>query len=217
MPSLRRFRAALEQAMAGQIDSRPFVCAGSPYECKIFIVGFNPATTLSEPFWNFWNDLTGFDKERWLATYKQERSRQPLKPGRTRRAVVSNTRQRIEWIVFEAVPAKVLETNVYGKPTSSECGLRADDKNTDVFDFLLSEINPRAILLHGKEARDIFENRYGCRLKSGTFADILPNPCTIDEKAVDIIALPHLSRGCSRDAAEAIGKALKAIMFMNNR
>jgi len=217
MSSLHKFRTALERTMTGQIDSRPFVCSGSPYECKIFIVGFNPATTTSEPFWTFWNDATGFDKERWFKHYKLERSRQPLKPGKTRRAAVSNTRKIIDYIVSEVRPAKVLETNVYGKPTSSERELSASRKTIDVFDFLLSEINPGTILLHGKEARDIFANKYNCHLKLGTFADIFSNPCTINENTVDIIALPHLSRGCSRAAAEAIGQALKIACARDNR
>jgi hypothetical protein len=40
---------------------RPFLCDGNPYDCEAFIVGINPASSVS--FWSFWNDETGFDKK----------------------------------------------------------------------------------------------------------------------------------------------------------
>jgi hypothetical protein len=88
---------------------RPFVCEGSPLDCQIFIVGFNPATT-NVSFWDFWRLPYGFDKKAWLPMYESEREEQ----GKKRQ---SSTRKRIERIVEAAWPLKCLETNIHAVPS----------------------------------------------------------------------------------------------------
>ena len=78
------------------------------------IVGINPATSMSADFWQFWRSDYGFDKAAWFETYLQDRKLQPMKPGKTRRNSVSNTRRVIDWLLEEASPVLCLETNHHG-------------------------------------------------------------------------------------------------------
>ena len=166
---LRLFRDRLENLMGGRDDLRPFVCDGSPYECTAFVVGINPASRGS--FWPFWNDDAGFDRSAWLCAYKAQRGAEPLMPGRIRRQSLSSTRQRIDWIVAAAESVKILETNLYGLPTPAASDLGPEHRDATVFEFLLSEIKPHVLLLHGKEVRPHFERRFGCH-RTGEFPKV---------------------------------------------
>ncbi|MDE0041636.1 MAG: hypothetical protein OXT74_06350, partial [Candidatus Poribacteria bacterium] len=140
---------------------RPFVCEGSPFECEAFIVGFNPASEMSVDFWNFWSDSHGFDKCSWFEAYKAERRNRPLKPGKTRRNEISNTRRVIQWVIDEANPTKCLETNIYAKPSESKPDLKRllktmslEERNriTAPFDYLLHQITPKLVVAHDEDA-----------------------------------------------------------------
>jgi hypothetical protein len=99
MSDLNRFEEGLA-ALIGQpgqsTDLRPFVCDGSPLDCEVFIVGFNPATPMSLGFWEFWRRGRGFDKVSWLDAYIKDRQTRPLKPGKTRRNPISKQSTRLE-------------------------------------------------------------------------------------------------------------------------
>lgn len=101
----------LETAPPGS-GLRPFVCEGSPLECEVALVGYNPATCLDADFHGFWDGHV-FDKQRWFEAYKKERRTKPLKPGKTRRNEVSPTRKRIHFFAAGVAPYKLLETNLY--------------------------------------------------------------------------------------------------------
>jgi hypothetical protein len=125
MFDLQYFECRLIELIGRPTDLRLFVCDGSPLECRAFIVGFNPATASEKDFWTFWDPNTGFKKSEWLQNYIRERRQRPLKPGRTRRNTISSTRRVIDWIVSEASPLKILETNIYTaapvrEPTTSQ-------------------------------------------------------------------------------------------------
>jgi hypothetical protein len=108
------------------------------------------------PFSQFWNDATGFDKGLWLDCYRAHRMAEPLKEDRTRRQPISSTRQRIEWIVEAAKPARVLETNLYARATKQASDLAAEDRESEALAFMLREIAPRVLLLHGNEVGECF-------------------------------------------------------------
>src|SRR5215218_7019589 len=116
---LIEFAARLKELTRAPTRLRPFVCDGSPLDCRIFIVGFNPATSLTGDWWDFWDSSYGFRRAEWLKRYIPERATQPLKPGRTRRAPISNTRKVIDWIVDAARPVKCLETNIYSAASTT--------------------------------------------------------------------------------------------------
>lgn len=192
---LLKFRHNLASLMTDDENLRPFICDGNPYDCHIFLVGFNPATELSGTFWEHWDNKSGFDKRKWLESYKIERARRPLKPGKIRRLPVSNSRRVIEWMVSAAAPARFLETNLYSKPTPSACELPQKDRDTKIFDFLLKELNPLALVLHGTHAKHHFEQQNRIHLK-------LDEVSICDGRMV--IAVPHFSRGWSEERAVGV-------------
>lgn len=185
---LEVFERELEKRVGRPTAVRPFVCDGSPLDCRAFIVGFNPATTMDTDFWEFWRSGYGFDKAAWFEVYKKERVRKPLKPGKLRRSPVSNTRRVIDWISDAASPCKCLETNVYSRATDSANELAQEHRNTAPFDFLLEFIKPAVIVTHGKDASHFVQTRWS----SGT-----------------LICVSHFSRGWSRESARQLGAQIR--------
>lgn len=131
---------------------RPFVCDGSPLDCQAFIVGFNPASASLADFWTFWEPGIGFDKEKLFANYILERQSRPLKPGKTRRNRISNTRRVLDAVLASALPVRCLETNIYSVPSEAAIDLAPHQRSTAPIDYLLSTIKPRVIVAHGDDA-----------------------------------------------------------------
>lgn len=202
---LQQFEQDLTRIIGNPTDLRPFVCEGSPLRCTIFIVGLNPATELKRSFWDFWRADYGFNKTEWFEVYKEERRKKPLKQGKTRRNEVSNTRRVIKWMVDEAVPEPCLETNIYSKPSEETCDLEDKNRVTKPFDFLLKEIQPKVLLVHGDKAIKHIESTFRkCLIKDDIVEVNTEWGCT------KILAVPHLSRGWSRVRAQETGRRLKA-------
>jgi hypothetical protein len=185
---LRVFRERLEKMMGDSAHARPFVCDGDPYACRAFVVGINPASSV--PFWPFWDDETGFDRARWYASYLAQRN------------AVSQTRRRIAWIAEAASPFGILETNLHADPTARAAALPAARRQTGLFEFLLEEIRPRAVLLHGKPAAEYFRRAFGCRLGSDFSAT------TVNDRLIVLAASRHLYN-VSRKDADRLGFALR--------
>lgn len=200
--SLRSFRENLEARIGRNDAIRPFVCDGSPYSCEAFLVGINPASSVA--FWPFWNDKTGFCKKAWYERYLIERAAAPLTLGRTRSQLVSSTRRRIEWIVDAASPVKILETNLFSVPTPKAADLRIEDKQTSAFEYLLSEVSPSVLLLHGKAVREYVEDHCGHSLTS-CFSST-----TINGKVVKVAAVPQLFNA-SKGRAKQLGEAIRSL------
>ena len=186
---LKEFETKLEELIGRPTELRPFVCDGSPIDCNVFIVGFNPATSMECDFWEFWRSDTGFDKRAWFDAYIQDRRTRPLKPGKTRRAAVSNSRRVIEWILESAAPARCLETNIYAAPSEQITDLASEKRLTAPFDFLLSTIKPKLIIAHGTDAA---------------------RHCQSMTKNVVVWSVSHFSRGWSQSAAIDLGLKIKA-------
>ena len=146
------FSRGLVSLIGKPTDLRPFVCEGSPLACDAFLVGFNPASPMSVDFWDFWSDSNGFDKYAWIKKYKEERRNRPLKPGRTRRSELSNTRRIIEEVVQSAKPVRCLETNIYAKATEQASDLEELSRVTAPFDYLLRKVAPKLVIAHGEDA-----------------------------------------------------------------
>ncbi len=186
---LTEFERGLRDLIGKPTKARPFVCAGNPLAATIFLVGYNPATTMDADFWWFWNASTGFDKTAWFETYKRERAAQPLKPGKSFRPAVSPTRRNIETFVKSASPAVVLETNIFAVASATKPELALDDQDTAPFHYLLRSIRPKVIVAHGKEAAQVV-----ARLDTGAH----------------VISVKHLSRGWSAQAITQLGAGAAA-------
>ena len=203
--TLPNFEKHLREQLKNHDKPRPFICEGNPLNCKIFIVGINAATEMQQDFWSFWSEEAGFNKAKWLESYKAERAAQPLKKGKTRRNTVSNTRKRIDWIVDATKPVKILETNLFVKATPTAKELKAGDRRSEVFEYLLETIKPEVIFLHGKQTIKYFEKLYDIKIvkdKIGCF-EILGTK-------TKVLAKKHLSRGWSEESTKELGKELKA-------
>jgi hypothetical protein len=134
--TLKAFREQLASLMVERTE-RPFVCDGSPLEAQVFVVGLNPATTLREDFWSFWNDSAGFDRRSFDLKYGAVR---PKKSG---------NRPRIEAITRAFPRGQCLETNIYSSPTKSGPMIKANQKRTAVFEQLIAMVQPKALFIHG--------------------------------------------------------------------
>lgn len=189
MENLSAFEGDLEAVIGRPTEMRPFVCEGSPLRCRVFIVGFNPATAMTASFWDFWRPGYGFDKAAWFREYKRERSLQPLKPGKTRRNEVSNTRRVMDWVIAAVPRYACLETNIHALPSKDKRGLLFERRETAPFRFLLERIRPAVVVAHGEDA--IAETK-----RLSTDAGIIP--------------VKHFSRGWSEAAARALGAQIEA-------
>jgi hypothetical protein len=190
MQTLEEFQGRLEAAIGRPAMSRPFVCEGSPLDCRVFIVGFNPATEMSRDFWEFWTPGYGFSKSVWFDAYRAERQSRPLRAGKTRRNAVSPTRRVIDWICEAAAPTRCLETNVYSTATHDMASLEAGDRDAAIFRWLVETVNPSVIVAHGKDAGEEAE-RVSSQAK--------------------ILAVPHFSRGWSETKARELGAELRRL------
>jgi hypothetical protein len=191
---LSSFEIQLRDLLGASTTLRPFVCDGNPLTCRAFIVGTNPATSLANDFWSFWNSESGFQSELWLERYREARAVQTTATGRRKRPV-SNTRQRMEWLAAEAAPVRILETNLYATATASAAELSASHRQAHVFRWLLSTIRPKVIVAHGCEAWR-----------------------AVDELDVDaeVLKVKHLSRA-SRACAVSTGREVRHLVFDDNR
>jgi hypothetical protein len=175
---------ALRRASVVRVHYDPLCVTGSPLNCKVFIVGYNPATSSGQDFWRHWGS-TGFDRAAWMQDYLAERSTAPLEPGKTFRPKVSPSRRVIDWIL-ETACVPILETNLYARPSVDMASLT--DHDAAPFQFLVSTIGPTLIVTHGKDARQ------------GVAALGL---------SVPVIEVPHFSRGWSRAAAHDLGRQIR--------
>ncbi len=205
METMSQFSDGLKTLVSG--TGRPFVCDGNPLECRVFLVGANPATEISKSFWYFWNENAGFNKKQWLEQYIADRANTPLKPGRTRRQAISPTRRGLNWISEGASPIKCLETNVFSKPTESLAELEKGDRSTGIFQFLIREISPILVVAHGKDAREYLEAESG-----GTFLEGILSSSKVFSHDTKILCVSHLSRGWSKIKTRELGNRIKEIV-----
>jgi hypothetical protein len=197
MTDLEGFGARLKSLLQNKDKhSHPFMCDGSPIGRKVFVVGHNPATRLSEPFSSYWSDEVGCNKLKFLEDYKRQRNR------------LKGVRRRIEQIAALIGQENILDTNIYTQVSTTEALLKDRHKTTDVFEFLLSELRPRVLLAHGKPSKSFFEKR--CNLGSDR------NTALWDNIEFKLVRSRHLSR-ISNVEFDRIGEALKAhVMSVRN-
>lgn len=123
-------------------DAWPFVCEGNPYESQIFLVGINPATPIDIPFWEFWDDNYGMNMEKYLDNHKKVNEGEF---GKTRKRIMMKFRDPLE-----RNGMRILETNIWTEYAKEAESVR--NKNIDVLEFLLRELNPKIIVVHGNKA-----------------------------------------------------------------
>jgi hypothetical protein len=172
-------------------DARPFLCQGDPYDCSIFLVGLNPRTRTD--FWPYWSPAKGCAKDQWLAAY------------RAREKKIGPTRKRIE-LLFEtlAPELKCLETNLFDAWSQRLADLPKEKRSTRIFDFLLDEIRPKAILAHGRAVVEHLEKLTGQSLRLDSVQRV-----KLGGQQVVLYPRHHLSFQLSEAACRQIGVRLK--------
>lgn len=144
--NLKQFRAELEPYLPSPL-ARPFVCDGSPLECRSFIVGLNAATELKQPFDTYWSNETGFDRARFDVDYLANRTKRGNRP------------------VIEAISQQIgpcLETNVYAAPTKKARQLTDADRKFSPIKYLFNEIRPKLVFVHSNGPINFFRAATGC-------------------------------------------------------
>jgi hypothetical protein len=193
----KEFDRRLREITGEDTRVRPFICDGSPLTCELFVVGLNPATEV--PFWPFWNPERGFDKDAWYAEYLRCR----------KNGAPSPTRRRTDAAVSTVRPVRCLETNLYPTASKQFADLPQALRSTQVFDFLVLAIKPRAMLVHGAETVRHVQPR--C---SGALSKDMPQDADFGYGSVTVIGGDHLTRfwkdseirsGLSRLAASVHG------------
>lgn len=101
---------------------------------------------------------------------------------------VSRSRSRID--IFTnglASKRKVLETNIYSISTPSEKDLQSKDRQSSIFEFLVEQIKPQLLFVHGETARAFPDARYGIYGVGGQALIRLPHA------DIPAILAPHLA------------------------
>jgi hypothetical protein len=169
----------------------PFVCEGSPLMCEVFLVGLNPRS--NTPFWPYWRPPYGFHKDAWLEAYQRQEGR------------LSRTRQQLERLVQTLAPIRCLETNVFATSSRRLSDLSHDHRKTLVFDFLLSAIRPKVLLVHGRIARQHLECRAGgAALPLNEFRTV-----DLGSGSIDVLASHHLSYQMSAEDCRRLGERIR--------
>jgi hypothetical protein len=137
--TLEQFEIGLSNIVGRPSSLRPFVCEGSPFDCEVFIVGYNPATAMDGDWWRFWKAGYGFEKDRCWNEYIDQRGGE-----------ISKTRKCIEAIVADLNPVRVLEANIDARPSKQKS--EYPTPVTTPFDFLLAALTPKVVIAHGTDA-----------------------------------------------------------------
>jgi hypothetical protein len=156
---------------------RPFVSNGDPTDCRVLIVGFNPANTLKIfkdgvetpiPWCHHWKPEKGYCLAEFYADYIKgrkgmrgtdissvsERMRRVGLSGK-----ISQTRAAIECVSdqLEKNGIMTLETNLYWHPTPKASDLPAAFRKEEggaAFMSLVRNLNTLVVLCHGRATED---------------------------------------------------------------
>ena len=153
---LNQFENGLAEVIGRPSNLRPFVCEGSPLDCDVFIVGYNPATAMEGDWWRYWKAGYGFQKDRWYTDYLKARGGE-----------ASKSRKKIADFVAWLPMARVLEANIDARPSKKKS--EYPKPVTAPFDYLLKTIKPKVILAHGVDAVRHLSGWKGVRVESPHF------------------------------------------------
>jgi hypothetical protein len=151
---IEHFEITLAQCIGKPSKLRPFVCEGSPLDCDLFVVGYNPATDVPGDWWRFWESGYGFRESLWYPEYLASRDD----------GEASRTRKKIAKLVTAVPKAKALVCNIDARASRKQSDL--PKPVTKPFNTFLPLCSPKVIVAHGQEARDHLAGHprvIGCR------------------------------------------------------
>jgi hypothetical protein len=143
---LEKWTSFLEEVIPSPCYERPFVCDGLPSASIAIVIGENPATPLMKNWWDYWDEMSGFDLDVFVEHYIEERQ--------LRGKGISNTRRRLNRIRENGV--KCIETNAYQNEKPD--GVGEGVSNFALLNVLISQNeNLKAIIGHGKIAQEFLD------------------------------------------------------------
>ncbi len=176
---------------------RPFLCQGSPVDCEVFLIGHNPGVVTF--FWDFWDKKKGCDREGLLNQYIHYNNR------------LGPTRRKIQILVEVLKPYNVLDTNIFHIYSKELSKLPKDRRDSSICDYLIANIKPKLIVVHGAEA---------IRHLSGLSKESLSRDTLTSVKLFGattyVYSGCHLARHYSYARVEEIGKELKKFCGKHN-
>ena len=149
----------LKEVIPSRCYSRPFVCAagGFPHTHDIIVIGNEVATNLETDWWSLWDPEYGFNYERFLVDYTEQRRKKRERTGKNIRDI-SSTRLRFDRVRSNGI--KAVETN-------ASKGDGISDSNKAVVRILLKNMqkeNLKAVVAHGKKGEDLVASFQSQRL-----------------------------------------------------
>jgi hypothetical protein len=194
--TLDKFFSKLTVKMQPNLNWRPLVCDGSPLTCRVFVVGYNPATSFTTPFANHWSSDWGFIREKFLEDFRHQRNQHDKLRG---------TRARLEIIADQFKNNfgrnSILEANIFSKPTARAKELATGDKT--IFKFLMETVRPIIVLVHGRKTFHHFKRLCTSNVDR---AKIFQEICWKDQR-LRFLWSPHLSL-VSHERAKELGNIL---------
>ncbi|BFM99385.1 hypothetical protein MOXK02_09440 [Moraxella sp. K02] len=184
---LKKFRTEMQQRLSEQqlddVKVRPFICSGSPLNCKIMMVGYNPAREVNLDVFDadIWNDDMGFDRESFAEHYD-----------------IASYNDDLQWnrnhifqqnLIDEISNHPVIETYLYSVITAKKTLLSPQHKHTHVFDWLYSILKPVLVITQNIDVIKYFEREANKTLVRNTFNAIIYR----DLHCV-ILPISHLSK-----------------------
>ncbi len=194
---LKQFRIDLEtqlkQAKLDHTPVRPFICSGSPFNCKIMMVGYNPAreVNLSVFDHDIWDDQMGFHRDNFAEHYD-----------------IASYNGDMQWnrnhifqqnLIDQLCNYAVIETYLYSAITPKKALLESELKHTMIFDWLYGVIKPTLMISQNIEVIKYFERQANQLLTRNTFN-------TIEYLGRHCIMLPisHLSKKWGKTEVAAL-------------
>lgn len=166
MTSIVNIDDQIRRLTAGHIESRPFICSGTPVGCAVAEIGINPGTPT--PFWPHWSIARGFDKDGWLTDYL------------TRHGKFGPTRRNIDLFSRSLYPIRCIELNLYDRFSPRAADLPLELRRTDLLDYMLEAVRPRLILVHGDAPAEYLCQLFGTQLVKDRFTPVRYRDLSLD-------------------------------------
>lgn len=206
--SLTQFRkqlvAKIEEVGLADRQIRPFVCTGSPLDCEIMMVGFNPSRDMGLATFDerIWSDKTGFDREQFVEYYDYVGYQQGESKWRRNHMFQQN-------LIDELPDYPVLETYLYSAINSRKSALSNEYRTTAIFDWLVKVIKPKLIVTQNSDVIKYFERVTDTLLRRNEFnvAIYQGQPCVI-------LPISHLSKKWTYSEVATLREAVLILLSL---
>lgn len=181
---LQQLRSTLEQHLDKDTPARPFICTGSPLDCDIMMVGYNPSRDVGLASFDaeIWDDEKGFDRERFVEFYDRA--------GHEQKSIAWNRNHLFQQnFIDEMAGYRIVETYLYSTITAKKSLLTDQQKSTQVFDALVASVKPKIIMTQNIDVAKYFERATDTLLRRNDF-----NAVTYQGHHCIILPISHLSK-----------------------